>query len=148
MSSRVSPIEYHIKEQMIYRSHIQKQSSLSQRKGRGMGVELLFHQYVRIKEYSCHRFNRAFSRGSFSISLSVNDAQPLHFFMWEDTGFTLYALVVLFVTACFSVGSMSLLASHSRSFFASESPWMYVHRLFSANVVIILTFCFRRQSYD
>jgi hypothetical protein len=25
---------------------------------------------------------------------------------------------------------------------------MYAHRLFNANVVIILTFCFRRQSYD
>ena len=43
------------------------------------------------------------------------------------------------VLASSAVGSSSFPASHSRSFLFNAIPWIYVHRLFSYIVVIILT---------
>ena len=46
-------------------------------------------------------------------------------------------------------GSNNFPASHSRSFFFSDIPWIYVQRLFSCIVVIILTCLgFRGQRYE
>ena len=102
----------------------------------------IIHQDVRVKEYAFHRLNRALRRGSLSISSSVNDAQPLHFRISDDTGIVLYGFFVLATTFVFLAG-VSVFTKVSTFFsIPSSSAMMLSSRsssAFNCSVVIILT---------
>ena len=102
----------------------------------------IIYQDVRVKEYAFHRLNRALRRGSLSISSSVNDAQPLHFRISDDTGIVLYGFFVLATTFVFLAG-VSVFTKVSTFFsIPSSSAMMLSSRsssAFNCSVVIILT---------
>ena len=105
-------------------------------------AQYIIHQDVRVKEYAFHRLNRALRRGSLSISSSVNDAQPLHFRISDDTGIVLYGFFVLATTFVFLAG-VSVFTKVSTFFsIPSSSAMMLSSRsssAFNCSVVIILT---------